>query len=440
MPNLNKLWDSLRSGFWFVPTAMILLALLLAVVLVTVDRATQIEGVKVLGALFPKGTQSAGTLLSAIATSILTVAGSIFSIVIVAIQLASGQFGPRMLRDFMQDRVSQVTLGICGATFVYEIAILWAIEDSKDISFTPQVSVFVGLLLAVVSTFGIIYFVHHVAETVHADNLIARIGKDLEKSIDRIFPDEQLGKPRAVQEVFCDFEEKAIALPAKIGGYVQKIDTEKLCAIAAQHDLIFKLVYRPGQFVVENSKFIYACGKADLQPPSLPALIEQTNKTFTCGNQRKPEYDVEFPIRQLVEIAIRAISPAVNDPFTAIRCIDRLTMMLCHVPGRGRQPAYLFDSDKSLRLIVEPVTFETLVNSAFNQIRQYGQTDVSVLIRLLESIEKIGEQCMTQKERKVLLHQANMIERGAQNPDNIPEESDRQDVLQQYKKALCALT
>ena len=425
---------------------MILSALLLAVVLTYIDRNVQIEGIEILGALVPKGTQSAGTLLSAIATSILTVAGSIFSIVIVAIQLASGQFGPRMLRDFMHDRVNQLTLGICGATFVYQLAILWAIEDSKDISFTPQISVFVGFLLAVISTFVIIYFVHHIAETVHADNLIARIGKDLESSIHHVLPESREqsrnnrpAEVRQVQEVPVDFEAQAIALPSQHNGYIHKIDYSALCAIATQHNLILKLLYRPGQFAVKNSKLLYAYAEKNPDIASHPTLSIDINETFTCGNQRKPDQDIEFPIRQLVEIAIRAISPAVNDPFTAIRCIDRLSMRLCQIPQRTPQPVYRFDDNHQLRLIINPVTFEFVVKAAFDQIRQYGATDVSVSIRLLEAIEKIGEQCHTQPQKRSLRRQADMIQRGSQNPSNIPEENDRQDILQQYNKTISAL-
>ena len=260
---LGKLWDSLRSGFWFVPVVMIAAALFLASVLVAVDRAVQIEGISILGMVFPKGTQSAGTLLSAIATSLLTVTGSVFSIAIVAIQLASGQFGPRMLRDFMQDRSNQVTFGICSATFIYTISVLWAIEDSKDISFTPQISVFVSLLLAIVSVCVLVFFVHNISNAVHADNLIARIGRDLEETIGRLFPEHEPEANRLVWEVSNDFESNAIAVLATHSGYIQRIDIDRLRAIASQRDLALKVLYRPGQFVVNSSVLFYVQSKTD---------------------------------------------------------------------------------------------------------------------------------------------------------------------------------
>ncbi len=432
---MSKLWDSLRSGFWFVPVVMIAAALLLASVLVGVDRAVQVEGITILGELFPKGTQSASTLLSAIATSLLTVTGSVFSIAIVAIQLASGQFGPRMLRDFMQDRSNQITFGICSATFAYAITVLWTIEDSKNISFTPQISVFVGLLLTIVSVCVLVFFVHNIANAVHADNLIARIGRDLEKCIDRLFPEREGEANRLVWEVSSNFESKATAILATHSGYIQRVDIERLKAIASQHNLVLKILYRPGQFVVQNSVLLYAQSKTDLKLLDRSVLSRQLDRAISRGNQRKSKYDVEFPIKQLVEIAIRAISPAVNDPFTAVRCIDRLSVSLCYVLQKAPQKIYHFDSAGALRVIVEPTTFEILTNAAFDQIRQYGQTDVAVTIRLLESISVIGRQTHTESQKRILRRQTEMIKRGGQK-DNIPEESDRKDILYHYQVAI----
>lgn len=422
---------------------MVIAVLLLAVSMIALDRQVQLEGVRVFGALVPKGTQSAGTLLSAIATSILTVAGSVFSIAIVAIQLASGQFGPRMLRDFMKNRVNQITFGACSATFTYAVVVLWSIEDTSELSFTPQISVFVGLIITILTVGTLIYFVHSVADSVHADNLIARIGRDLEETIERFFPSDNVGPAqRRVCEVDSNFEADAITIPAQMSGYIQKIDLQKLTEIATHNNLIIKLAYRPGQFVVENSAIAYA--QTTQQSESIKQLDfdlqKQINQTFTCGDQRKSEYDVEFPIKQLVEIAIRAISPAVNDPFTAIRCIDRLSVHLCQIISKPPAKAYQFDTANTLRLILEPVTFDSLVDAAFNQIRQYGKTDVAVTIRLLEGLETIGHQAQNNKQRQPLLRQIEMVNRASQDPNNIAEENDRKDAFNQYKLALRALS
>lgn len=431
---MTKLWDALRSSFWFVPITMILATLAIAAITITTDRAVQIEGVSIFGARFPKGTSSAGTLLSAIATSILTVAGSIFSIVIIALQLASGQFGPRMLRDLMNDRTSQVTLGACSSTFIYVIVVLWAIEDSKDLSFTPQISVAAGLLLAIATTILLVFFVHHIASAIHVDNLIAKIGHESLQTIENILPNTANSHAtRQVHEISANFEDSADVVFANSSGYLQRIDVKKLSAIAARHNLIIKVINRPGQFVVQHSKMAYVSAKQ----PLAKALTQQIQKAFSYGNQRKPEYDIEFTLKQLVEIAIRAISPAVNDPFTAIRCIDRLSVSLCRALQKAEQSAYVVDPSGALRLIINPVTFEQMTNDAFDQIRQYGKTDAAVTLRLLEAIETIGQHAHTDKNKRPLRRQAEMIERGSK--DGLPEENDRQEVAQQYQKTLRAL-
>lgn len=429
-----KLWDSLRSSFWFVPIVMILATLGLAATTIATDRAAQIEAVSVFGAVFSKGTSSSGTMLSAIATSILTVAGSIFSIVIIALQLASGQFGPRMLRNLMNDHTSQVTIGACSSTFIYALVILWAIEDSKDLNFTPQISVAVGLLLAIITTVVLVYFVHHIASAIHVDNLIAKIGHESTNTLDQVLSDPvNSGTTQQIYEISADFEKDANIVFAQHSGYLQQIDTQRLSAIATQHNLIIKVIHRPGQFVVQRSAIAYVSAKQPLSK----ALTQHIQKAFSYGNQRKPNYDIEFTLKQLVEIAIRAISPAVNDPFTAIRCIDRLSVSLCHALQKTEQSAYVFDLSGALRLIVNPVTFEQMTKDAFDQIRQYGKSDVVVTLRLLEAIETIAAYARTDKNKRPLRRQAEMIERGSK--DGLPEKNDRQEVAQQYQKTLQAL-
>jgi uncharacterized membrane protein len=159
-------------------------------------------------------------------------------------------------------------------------------------------------------------------------------------------------------------------------------------------------------------------------------LVKKLNDAFILGKERTEQQDVEFPIEQLVEIALRAISPAVNDPFTAIRCIDRLSAGLSHLAQRNFPSPYRYDDHKNLRVIAERVTFTGLVNTAFNQIRQYGKSDVAVTIRLLEAIATIACYTSTQKERAVLLRHAEMIRRDSQQA--ISEELDKRDIEERY--------
>lgn len=456
MIKLVNLWNSLRCSFWFVPMGMIVAALGLAALSISVDRHMQLAHVGVSGMgstdtisnAASNSAQGASIVLSTIATSMLTVAGTTFSIAIVALQLASGQFGPRMLRDFMEDDINKVAFGICSSTFVYCLVVLWIAEDFQVIDATPRISVVIGLLLAIVSIFVLIYFVHNIAASIHADNLIAKIGTELEASIDRVFPerDNKSCEPRFVTELPANFEETSAIVRASRSGYVQQVDLKRLRAIATEHNLIIKTICRPGRFIVQGSEIAFFC-EADpnrennLPMPSkqlLSKLSKQMASAFAYGNQRNPEYDVEFPLKQLVEIALRAISPAVNDPFTAVRCIDRLSVALCYLLTKGQQNVYLFEASGQLRIIRSPVTVEKMIDQAFDQIRQYGKTDTGVTLRLLDAIEVIGKRTRTERERTTLRNQAEMISKGAEV--GLPEVRDRQTVNAQYQQTVKALT
>jgi uncharacterized membrane protein len=434
---LSKLWDSLLSSFWFVPTLMLAIVIGLAIATLAIDAAFNIQNIKIFGGIFAKGPQGAGRVLSTIASSMLTVAGTTFSIAIVALQLASSQFGPRMLRDFMQDRVSQIVLGTFTSTFLYCVLVLWTIEGDQGKTFVPQFSILVSVLLAIVSIGVLIYFIHHTAESIHADNLIAKINRELENVIDRLFP-QNLGQeppePKGwIEEIPTNFDDEACPVLSTCNGYIQRIDTDWLIKIAKDNDLLFRVLYRPGKFVVKGSELVKVWPGERVNQK----LAAHINKAFICGSQRTQEQDVEFPIKQLVEMAIRAISPAVNNPFTAIRCIDHLSAALSHLVQKDIPSPYRYDDKKNLRVIVDQVKFEGIVDAAFSQIRHYGRSDVSVTVRLLEAIAVIAAHTRNKKYRLVLLRHADMIVRGSQ--DGLPEEWDRKSVEEQYQKLVRAL-
>jgi uncharacterized membrane protein len=186
---------------------------------------------------------------------------------------------------------------------------------------------------------------------------------------------------------------------------------------------------RPGKFIIKGSDLalVLPGERVDRE------LTQLINDAFIVGKERTEYQDAEFPINQLVEIALRALSPGINDPFTAIRCIDRLSAGLSRIAQRDFPSPYRYDDEHNLRVIVEVATFEGLVNSAFNQIRQYGYTDVAVTIRLLEAIARIAPYTRSNKDRALLLRHAGMIERGSL--EKITEEGDRASIIQRYEAA-----
>ena len=411
----KKLLDSLHSSFWFIPSLMVVLAILLSFLTIQIDQNSKTDIISNIGwayALRPSGSRA---ILSAIAGSMVSVATTAFSITIVALQLASSQFGPRLLRNFMQDTGNQIVLGTFISTFVYSLLVLRTINGVAENQFVPNLAVNCGIGLALASVGVLIYFIHHSAASIQVDNVLAKVGEELEEAIDRLFPN-QIGSPvkqdqaTIPADIPADFDRNFDPIPAASSCYVQSIDTDLLMQIAQDKDLLMKIQYRPGDFVVKGSPLtlVYPAAVAGKK------TIVQINKAFIFGVQRTVQQDVKFPIEQLVEIAARALSPGINDPFTAISCIDRLSAALCYLAQKEIPTAYRYDDRDCLRVIAKPVTFESAVDTAFNQIRQYGQTSVSVTIRLLEAIAVIAPFTRTAVDRHVLLRHANTIERGSE--------------------------
>lgn len=433
---LSKRWDALKSSYWFVPSLILVAAIALAFMMLYLDHKGDSE-ITNLWWLYTGGPDGARAVLSTIAGSMVTVAGTAFSITIVALQLAASNFGPRLLRNFMQDIGNQIVLGTFIGTFIYCLLILRTIRGEDYSPFVPQMSVTVGVGLAVLSTGVLVYFIHHASTSIQVAQVMSNVADDLDRAIDRIYP-EQVGQssqdlPRHIGEIPQQFEQRAIPVKATHSGYLQAIDEEKLMGIACRADVLLHLKTRPGKYVIPGSLLVCAYPHERVSVK----LTQQINKSFILGKERSEQQDVAFPIEQLVEIALRALSPAVNDPFTAIRCIDRLSTGLSRLAQRTFPSPYRYDGHQTLRVIAEPTTFEYLVDRAFHQIRQFAQSDTAVTIRLLEAIALIATYTETPKQRSVLHHHAEMILRGSQA--GLSEQWDRNDVEQRYQQVLAAL-
>jgi uncharacterized membrane protein len=430
---LTKYWDALRSSYWFLPSLILIASIALAFMMLNLDRSGSSE-ITDLWWLYTGGPDGARSVLSAIAGSMITVAGTAFSITIVALQLAASNFGPRLLRNFMHDIGNQLALGAFIGTFVYCLLVLRTIRGENYSPFVPQMSVTVGVGLAIISTGVLIYFIHHASTIIQVSQVIANVSNDLDRAIDRLYP-ERVGQSslQHVGEIPGEFEQQSAPIKSNQKGYLQAIDDEQLLKIARQSDLLLCIKTRPGKYVVPSASLVLVYPRAQISPK----LTKQINKAFIFGKDRTEQQDIAFPIEQLGEIALRAISPAVNDPFTAIRCIDRLSAGLSQLAQRTFPSPYRYDDQQVLRIIAEPTTFEYLVDRAFNQIRQYAQSDTAVTIRLLEAIAMIATYVETPKQRAALRRHAEMIWRGSQK--GLSEECDRQDVEQRYQQVLIAL-
>jgi len=432
---IRYLWEQLRSTYWFIPMAMVASAVMLSTASVLLDRAIQEEGTQSLEWLYSGGPAEARALLSTIAASMINVAGVTFSITIVTLSLASSQFGSRLLRSFMRDTGNQVVLGTFVATFLYALLVLQTISEVEGRVFVPRISVTIGTLLAAAGVAVLIYFIHHVSASIQAENVIAAVGRDLDSAIDRLFPEQAEGAPEVgrgqTDEPAAErFERLGHPIPATRTGYLQAIDQDGLMNLATEIDMVLRVKRRPGDFVVEQGDLVL------VWPPDKvnDELVKRVNDAFILGARRLRLQDVEFAINQLVEIAVRALSPGINDPFTAIASIDRLGASLAHLAERGIPAAHHYDDDGHLRLVTDVVTFPGVVDAAFNQIRQHATSSVAVTIRLLEAIAIIAAHTRTEEQREALRHQAEMIWQSSN--EALPEDSDRKDMKDRYQLVL----
>ncbi|MBE9242390.1 DUF2254 domain-containing protein [Synechocystis salina] len=438
-PKFAKLWDSLHSSFWFVPTLMVMLAIALSFITIWIDHNQKVTIVEKIDWAYSLGPSGSRAILSTIAGSMVTVATTAFSITIVALQLASSQFGPRLLRNFMQDTGNQIVLGTFISTFVYSLMVLRTVNGVEKDEFVPHLAVTIGIALAIASVGVLIYFIHHSASSIQVNQVIKQVGNDLDVAIDRLFPEKigrsTLNQPqeKSLAAIPTDFDQFSCPIKTIFSGYIQGIDDNQLMQIATDNNLLFWVQQRPGRFVIKGSELVQVFPEEKVNKK----LIAQINNAFVLGSQRTEQQDMEFPIDQLVEIAVRALSPGINDPFTAIRCIDQLSAALCHLAQREMPSPYRYDDQNQLRIIAKPISFTDATDAAFNQIRQYGKSSVAVTMRLLEAITAIAPFTHRTSDRTTLLRHADMIERGSQ--EGIAENLDYQNVKERYLAAVKAI-
>ncbi|MBD1883798.1 DUF2254 domain-containing protein [Microcoleus vaginatus] len=433
---LSKLWDSLHSSYWFIPTLMAVGSMILAIAMLRIDRTGNTPNWRW---IYTGGADGARAVLSSVAGSMVSVVATAFSITIVALQLASSNFGPRLLRNFMQDTGNQIVLGTFIATFIYCLLVLRTIHTGGEgySVFVPQLSVTVGTGLAIVSIGVLIYFIHHASTIIQASHVITQVSGDLDKALDRLFPGK-IGEGKAnnspqVGEIPPNFDSEARPIKATGEGYLQAIDDDELMKIARQYNLLVRLTTRPGKFIVKGSDVAMVFPEKEVNQ----RLNVQINDAFILGQERTEYQDIKFPIDQLVEIALRALSPGINDPFTAIRCIDRLSAGLSRLAERDFPSPYRYDDEQHLRVIVQGMTFEWLIDAAFNQIRQSSKSNVAVTIRLLEALACIATYTRNSKQREALRRHAERILNSSS--EQISQDQDQKDVQERYHQVIKAL-
>jgi uncharacterized membrane protein len=436
---LSNAWYTVLSSYWILPTLMVGGAVALSLGAVAFDASYTIKPAWLSGWIYQGDADGARTILAAIAGSIATITGVVFSIMILVLAQVSSQFGPLPLRHFQRDSGGKVTLGIFLGTFLYGLLVMRAVRGGEDTAvFVPHASVTIGVALGLLSLAALIYFIQHMANTIQAETIIDRIGEVLDETVDSLFPDglengesrrEEAGAGGLPEE----FDREAQPILAGGSGYLQSVDLDGLVRIAADHDLVLRLERRPGAYVFPGSPLAAAWPGARVDDRLSRAIAA----AFTLGSRRTPTQDVTFPVTQLTGIAVRSLSPGINDPFTAVICVERLGAALCRLAERKIPPSWRRDEAGLGRLLVPSRTFDDVADAAFTPIRRYGSSHAMVAMSLLETIAAVASRARRDEDRAALLQHALLAERGARA--SLAESRDRDAVQDRYRCVLGAL-
>lgn len=433
-------WMEIRSSYWFIPAAMAISAAALSAITVHLDRTSQDTWVGQLGFIWSGGPDGARGLLSTVAGSMVTVTGLTFSITMVAFTQAASQYGPRLLDSLMHDTGNQIVIGTFTATFIYSLLVLRTIRSEDAGLFVPRLSVTLGVFLSLASLGLLIYFIHHATVSLQAHHLVAEVAEDLFGTINRLYPrNEAYEREERRQERLAtvgtetaDRAEGGSPVPAAAGGYVQTVDVDRLMRIATEHDLLIVVQRALGRFVAEGQPL------ATLTPRDrvTEEVVGAVRGAFSLGRRRTHVQDVEFGVSQLTEIAVRSLSPSINDPVTAMTCLDWLGAALSTLSERILAAPLRFDDRDTLRVAaVEAPSFPGLLSEAFGQIRRNARDSVPVILHMLETLRVIASATDRSDYLQALRGEATLVERTAQS---LPDEHDRQAVRARLRELFAA--
>ena len=392
---LQQLLYRIKGSYWFIPSLMVLSAIVLSQVTIWIDRTVGNAWLQDYWFTSMNQPDGARALLATVAGSMITVAGVTFSLTILAVSHATSHFGPRLLDNFMRDRGNQITLGTFVATFLYCLLVLrvvrgGAVPESWDLSveaFVPQLSLFVSLVLTIASVGELIYFIHHVPDSIHISTVLRRLSVDMSEKFDELYPEtvgQALDEEEDVPSLSSDFLH---TVRSDVTGYLQGIDDDELIRFAKDHQAVVRLIKRPGDFIRRSEIIAEVTRTADWNEDH----AKKIRHGFAIGYSRTPTQDVFFILNEFVEVATRALSPGVNDPFTAMQCIDWLSDGLVQLSQRKLPTPYRMDEQDELRIITTEVTRADFVQSMLWQLIPYVRNDRNASLYFIESMKRVIE-------------------------------------------------
>lgn len=407
---LNKVkqfWSDVRSSLWFVPTLMVAAAIILALLLIEIDGNVKREWLAEYPRIFGAGADGSRGMLSSIAGSMITIAGLSFSLTIVAMAQTSSQYTSRILRNFMRDSRNQFILGFFVGVFAYCLVVLRTIRGGDEGRFIPSFAVFFGLILAIGSIGVLIFFIHHIATLIQASTIIGTAADETIKSVIKLFPEElgeeadQYEEEKMSEEIETDDWQ---IIRSHKTGFIQNVDSEVLIRRAEKHNCVFKMERRIGDFVVKNSPLVSfnGSGAADFTGES------DFKEIFLISKYRTIDNDAAFGVRQIVDVALKALSPGINDTTTAVVCINYLSAILSELANRRIENQFR-SKDGKVRVIARGETFQSLTDAAFNQIRDSADGNTTIYLQILDSIKTVAQQTKSRKRLEVLAKHIELV-------------------------------
>ena len=400
--------DYLKGALWVFPSVAVVLALVVGSVLsaITVPPDSWLEPL-----LFQGTADDARNLLIGISGTMMTVIALVLGLTLVALQLSSTQFSPRLLRTFLRDRVNQVVLSVFVATFVYSAAGLYTVGVDKGdrVDEYPRLAVTLAFGLLFASLIVLVYFVHHLSHSIQVDEVMASVERRTLHVIENDLPTEGIGADTPEHPVW------AVPVPAYGSGYVQTVQPSALLREAVAHDVVVAVVPMIGEHVVADEPVAWVWrASPEQEPPAPEAFRPAVHESVRIGYERTAEQDVAFGMRQLADIAVKALSPAINDPYTAIQALDHLTVVLAALARRPLGPQILHDSGGALRVVVPARDLAYFLELATGQIRRYGATEPRVLRGLLRALHSTGRFCVSDAGRATVARHVRLVAEAAQ--------------------------
>ncbi|MCG6116139.1 MAG: DUF2254 domain-containing protein [Mesorhizobium sp.] len=402
---LRVAWDSLRTSLWLVPGVMGFMALGLVLAGFAADeRLSQRPSEDVPFFIYVSMPAAAREMLSTLFASMITMTSLVFSITMVVLTLAASQFGPRLIRNFMALPHTQLALGTFIMTTVYCLLSLGLVGSQTSEEPQAYASISLAILLALVSIGVLVMFLHSLARSIVSETVIKRVGHEVDEILSR-FGDAVPEEP----VLPADFDKRALFFGPHEDGYIQGLEIDTLVREACRADVLIGLSFRPGRYVAKGGGGIgvYPASQCD------DALQAQIQKAIIVGPNRMPDQDPEFAIRHLVEIAVRALSPGINDPYTAAAVVDQLSASLSRLVEKALPPSVIRGEKGRVRLIAPQPDYASLIGAAFNQIRQNGSNKPMVVIHLIDAIIRISEHIWLDTQREALREQLDALEEDA---------------------------